>query len=62
MTTIAGIPESEAALKEIAKKLKQLCGSGGSIKDGVIEIQGDHREMAKTELEKLGYTVKLAGG
>lgn len=62
VTTITGIPVDETELKIIAKMLKQMCGVGGTVKDGVIEIQGDHRERIKIELEKRGYTVKLAGG
>jgi translation initiation factor 1 len=49
-------------LKSLAKKLKQECGSGGTIKDGVIEIQGEHREKIADVLRKLGYKVKVAGG
>lgn len=59
---ITGLPETGPALKAIAKKLKQACGTGGAVKDGVVEIQGDNRDKLKVELEKLGYTVKLAGG
>ena len=59
---ITGLPESGDALKALAKKLKQACGTGGAVKDGVVEIQGDNRDKIKAELEKLGYTVKLAGG
>ena len=62
VTTISGIPVTEAELKNIAKALKQTCGVGGSVKDGVIEIQGDQREKIKADLEKRGYTVKFAGG
>lgn len=62
VTTISGIPLAEAELKELAKVLKVSCGVGGSVKDGVIEIQGDQREKVKAELEKRGYQVKLAGG
>jgi translation initiation factor 1 len=62
VTTISGVPLDDEALKKLAKQLKQLCGTGGSLKDGVIEIQGDMREKLKADLEKRGFTVKLAGG
>ncbi|WP_151704433.1 translation initiation factor Sui1 [Nitrincola alkalilacustris] len=62
VTTLTGIPLAEPELKTLAKKLKQRCGTGGSVKDGVVEIQGDHRELLKSMLEAEGYKVKLAGG
>ncbi len=62
VSLISGLPLDGAGLKQLAKQLKQKCGSGGSVKNGVIEIQGDHREVLKGELEKQGYKVKLAGG
>jgi len=62
VTIIAGIALDPAALQQLAKVLKQRCGSGGAIKDGAIEIQGDHRDQLKIELEQRGYKVKLAGG
>lgn len=62
VTTISGVPATGDELKAIAKQLKQLCGGGGAVKDGIIEIQGDHRDKIKVELEKRGFTVKLAGG
>lgn len=58
---IAGLPQN-SNLKEIAASIKKKCGCGGSVKNGCIEIQGDKREEIKTELEKLGFKVKLAGG
>ena len=59
---ITGLPLEREALENLARQLKQRCGAGGAVKDGVIEIQGDHRETLALELEKLGYRVKLAGG
>ncbi len=49
-------------LKTLAKKLKQECGTGGTVKDGQIEIQGEHRQRMAEVLTKLGYKVKIAGG
>jgi translation initiation factor 1 len=62
VTTIAGVPLPEEGLRSLAGDLKRLCGSGGSVKDHVIEIQGDHRDKLVPALEQRGYTVKLAGG
>jgi len=62
VTVIKGIPLGGAELKTLAKALKQKCGVGGALKDGFIEIQGDQRQILKAELEKRGFTVKIAGG
>ncbi len=62
VTVVRGLPLAADELKSLAKMLKQKCGVGGAIKDGAIEIQGDQRSVIKTELEKSGYVVKLAGG
>lgn len=62
VTLITGLPLNESALKQLAKELKQLCGTGGTVKDGIVEIQGEQREKLKPALEAKGYTVKIAGG
>ncbi|MGI5837983.1 MAG: stress response translation initiation inhibitor YciH [Chloroflexota bacterium] len=62
VTVITGVPGNEAALTELAGDLKRLCGSGGTVKDGIIEIQGDHRDLIVGKLSGLGYRVKIAGG
>lgn len=62
VTLITGLGMAEPELKTLAKKLKQLCGTGGSAKDGSIEIQGEQREKLKAYLEKEGFKVKIAGG
>lgn len=62
VTTIHGVQGTEAELKALAKALKQRCGVGGSVKDFVIEIQGDQRDTCKAYLEQQGMIVKLAGG
>ena len=62
LSVITGIPLNADGLAALAKQLKQKCGAGGTIKDGVVEIQGDHRDMLVEELKKLGYTVKRSGG
>jgi translation initiation factor 1 len=61
-SVVTGIPLEEDEMKDLARSLKQKCGVGGSVKDFNIEIQGDKRNILKTELEKRGYSVKLAGG
>ena len=62
VTTVFDMPVDEVALKELAAKLKQRCGTGGTVKNGRIEIQGDQRERIVAELEKLGFKVKRVGG
>ena len=62
VTVITGVPLDHDGLRNLAKELKQKCGAGGTVKEGVIEIQGDHRDMLVEELKKKGYTVKRSGG
>lgn len=62
VTVISGLGLDEQQLKSLAKTLKQLCGTGGSVKDDHIEIQGDQREKLKAHLEAQGHKVKIAGG
>jgi translation initiation factor 1 len=62
VTVVSDLPLTADQLKELARKLKNACGSGGTAKDGRIEIQGDHRDRVVEELSKLGYKVKRAGG
>jgi translation initiation factor 1 len=62
VTVVTGLPLGGGELAEMASQLKRRCGSGGTVKDGVIEIQGDHRDQVVAELQKQGYVVKRAGG
>ena len=62
VTLVSGIPLAGAELKTLAKELKKKCGVGGALKDGVVEIQGDQRDLLVSELSKRGFTVKKAGG
>jgi translation initiation factor 1 len=62
VSVITGLPLEAAALEALATRLKKLCGAGGAVKNGVIEIQGDHRARLVSELLKLGYAAKQAGG
>jgi predicted translation initiation factor SUI1 len=62
VTTVFDLPLGDDELRELAGLLKQRCGTGGTVKDGRIEIQGDQRERIVAELERLGYKVKRAGG
>jgi translation initiation factor 1 len=61
VTVITGVALGHDGLRQLAKQLKQQCGSGGTVKDDVIEIQGDHRDMVVEELRKQGYVVKRSG-
>ncbi len=62
MTIITGFPLREDELKDLAKQLKQKCGTGGTVKGNVIEIKGDHRDKIVDERSQRGWTVKRAGG
>ncbi len=62
MTLVTGVPLDDKDLAKLAKQLKRKCGTGGTVKDGVIEIQGDHRDTLIDALTKLGFNAKLAGG
>ncbi len=62
VTIISGVPLDLEAIKSLCTELKKKCGTGGTVKDGIIEIQGDHRDMLVAELEKKGWTVKRSGG
>lgn len=62
VTTVTGVPLAEEPLKELASALKKRCGTGGALKDGVIEIQGEHVELLLSELLKRGFKAKKSGG
>ena len=62
VTTVSDLPLDETGLTELVTKLKTRLGTGGTVKDGRIEIQGDHRDRIVAELEGLGYRAKRAGG
>ncbi|RPJ18233.1 MAG: stress response translation initiation inhibitor YciH [Chloroflexi bacterium] len=62
VTLVKNLALSADDLKSLAKTLKQECGTGGTIKDGVIEIQGEQRQRIAEVLQRLGYKVKVAGG
>jgi translation initiation factor 1 len=62
VSVIRGLPLDEAQLAELATRLKKLCGAGGSVREGVIEIQGEHRERLVAELCRLGYPARRSGG
>ncbi|MEO8037798.1 MAG: translation initiation factor Sui1 [Betaproteobacteria bacterium] len=62
VTVVAGVPLPAEALAKLATELRRACGSGGTVRDGTIEIQGDHAEALVADLGGRGYTVKRAGG
>ena len=62
VTVVTGLALDAPALTELGKKLKSTCGSGGTVKDGVIEVQGDHCDKVVATLQAQGWTVKRAGG
>lgn len=62
VTTVSGVPLAGEELKDLASALKKRCGCGGALKDGVIEIQGDHVELLLEELIKRGFKAKKSGG
>ncbi|CAH6848543.1 stress response translation initiation inhibitor YciH [Vibrio gigantis] len=62
VSVVTGLDLDDAPLKLMAAELKKVCGCGGSVKDGNIEIQGDARDKIKAHLEKKGYKVKFSGG
>jgi translation initiation factor 1 len=62
VSVITGLPLAGEELEALATRLKKLCGAGGAVKDGTIEIQGDHRDRLLAELKTLGYDAKRSGG
>ncbi|MGH8219592.1 MAG: translation initiation factor [Steroidobacteraceae bacterium] len=62
VSVISGLPLCRAELDALAAQLKRLCGAGGGVRDGRIEIQGEHRDKLLAELVKLGFDAKRAGG
>ncbi len=62
VNVITGLGLAPAELEKLCAQLKKRCGTGGTTRDGTIEIQGEHRDTLVAELTKLGYTVKKAGG
>ena len=62
VSVITGVPLGDAELNALAAELKKRCGSGGTVRDGVIEIQGEHRDTLVAELARRGYAARRAGG
>jgi translation initiation factor 1 len=62
VTTVTGLPMTLSDIESLATRLKKRCGSGGTVREGIIEIQGDHRDVVVAELIKLGWAAKKSGG
>jgi translation initiation factor 1 len=62
VTVVTGLPLAAAEIESLATRLKKRCGTGGTVRDGAIEIQGDHRDAVVAELAKLGWPAKKSGG
>jgi translation initiation factor 1 len=62
VSVISGLPLGTEELDALATRLKKLCGAGGAVKDGTIEIQGEHRDRLVAELQKMGFDAKRSGG
>ncbi len=62
VTVITGLPLAPSALEDLARQFKKRCGCGGAVRNGVIEIQGDHRDLLVAELQGLGWQAKRSGG
>jgi translation initiation factor 1 len=62
VTVVTGLPGDEAAMRAALGELKRLCGSGGTLRDGAVEVQGDHRDRIAAHLGARGHRVKLTGG
>src|SRR5215213_11835057 len=62
VTVVTGLPLDEPALAALSKRLKSACGTGGTVKGGALEFQGDHRELLVSLLASEGFKTKLAGG
>ena len=62
VTVVLGLPMNEDELRDCSKSLKRLCGTGGSVKEGNIVIQGDHREILLQAMKNRGYEAKISGG
>lgn len=62
VTVVTGLPGDDGAIAVLAGELKRRCGTGGTVKDGVVEIQGDHSDLLVAELARHGFAVKRAGG